>query len=226
MKSARGHEERTRALHRLKLVAVASSDCCLRRLFTLCAGSKQFQQHGVAFTIEFVNGPVGCLFLHAVDDCLLSLRTEFGDRAEIFPPRGYGPGEVLHEMVNSARTTGEMEQKIWPHHSPTEPRSPAHGRIRIGDIQYALLDEVNDLTVQRCLKAVSDVPDDLFADMNRFLANRFVKGERTLDSFRRCLFARYHFDERHHVRRIEGMADDATFGMLTSGLHRTHGQSG
>src|SRR5580692_1968954 len=26
--------------------------------------------------------------------------------------------------------------------------------------------------------------------------------------------------------RVEGMADDATFGMLTGGLHRTHGQSG
>src|SRR6266576_3101748 len=99
---------------------MASGDSCLRRLFALCAGCEEFQQHGVAFTVEFVNRAVGCLFLHAVDDRLLSLGTEFGNCPEVFPPRGYRPGEVLHEMVNSARTTSEMEQKIWPHHSPTE----------------------------------------------------------------------------------------------------------
>src|SRR4029077_6608199 len=95
----------------------------------------------------------------------------------------------LHEVVNSSGATGEMEQEIRTHHSPTQARSPAHGRVRIGDIQYALLDEVNDLTVQCRLKAVSHVADDLFPDMNRFLANRFVKGDCTLDSFRRCFFA-------------------------------------
>src|SRR5882724_6044802 len=101
---------------------MASGDRCLRRLrrlFTLSAGSKQFQQHGVAFTVEFFDGAVGCLFLHAVDDRLLNLGTEFGDCTEVFPPRGYWPGEVLHEVVNSARTAGEVEEEIWTHHSPT-----------------------------------------------------------------------------------------------------------
>src|ERR1700690_431461 len=215
-----------RAPHCWKLVAVASGDGCFGRLFTLCAGSKQFQQHGVAFTVEFVNRAVGCLFLHAVDDRLLNLGTEFGDRPKVFPPCGYWPGEVLHEVVNSAGTTAQMEQEIWTHHSPTQSRSPTHGSVRVGDIQYTLLDEVNDLTVQRCLKAVGYVADDLFADMNRFLANRFVERDRTLNSFRRRFFACHYFNERHHMRRVEGMADDTTFGILTGGLHRTHGQSG
>jgi len=35
--------------------------------------AEQFQQHGVAFTVEFVDRAVGCLFLHAVDDRLLNL---------------------------------------------------------------------------------------------------------------------------------------------------------
>src|SRR5580704_10240703 len=129
-------------------------------------------------------------------------------------------------MMNSARTTGEMEQHISTHHSPTQSGSPAHGSVRIGDIQYTLLDEIDDLTVQRRLKAVGDVADDLFADMNRFLANRFVERDGTLDSFRRRFFACHYFNERHHMGRIEGMTDDTTFGMLTGGLHRTHGQSG
>jgi hypothetical protein len=47
---------------------------------------------------------------------------------------------MLHEMVDSARTAGGMEQKTRTHHSPTQSWSAAHGRIRIGYIQYALLD--------------------------------------------------------------------------------------
>jgi hypothetical protein len=61
-----------------------------------------------------------------------------------FPPFGYRPGEVLHEVMNSALTTGEVEQEIWTDHSPTQTRSPAPGGVRIGDIKYALLNEVND----------------------------------------------------------------------------------
>src|SRR5689334_18024033 len=191
---------------------MASGDGCFGRLFTFCAGSEQFQKHGVAFTVEFVNRAIGCLFLHSVDDRLLYLRTEFGDRSEVFPPRRDGPGEVLHEVVNSARATAEMKEEIRTHYSPTQSGSPANGRVRVGDIQYALLDEVNDLTVQRRLQAVGHVPDNLFADVNRFLANRLVKGDCTSDRFRRCFFARDYFNERHDMGRIEGMADDATFG--------------
>jgi len=129
-------------------------------------------------------------------------------------------------IVNSARTAAQMEQEIWTHHSPTQSRSPAHGRVRIGDIQYTLLDKIDNLTVKRRLEAVRDVANDLFADMNRFLANRFVERDCALDSFCRCFFTRHHFNERHDMGRIEGMSDDAAFGMLTGRLHGAHGQSG
>src|SRR5882724_10082406 len=109
---------------------MSSGDCSFGRLFTLCAGSKQFQQHGVALTVEFVDRAIACLFLHAVNDRLLNLGTEFGDRLEVFPPRGYRPGEVIHEMVNSARTTSEVEQEIRTHHSPAQSGSPAYGSVR------------------------------------------------------------------------------------------------
>src|SRR5258708_7142100 len=108
---------------------MASGDCCFGCGLTFCTSSEEFQQHGVAFTVEFVNRAVGRPLLHAVDDRLLGLRTEFGDCAEIFPPRGYWSGEVFHEVVNSAGTTGEVKQKIWTHHSPTQSRSPTHGRV-------------------------------------------------------------------------------------------------
>src|ERR1700749_2816178 len=115
-----------------------SGGSCLRRLFTFRAGSKQFEQHGVSLMLEFLDRAVGGLFLHAVDDRLLHLRTEFGNRSEVFPPRGYGTGEMLHEVVNSTRSTGEMEEEIRTHYSPTQSRAPAHGSVRVGDVQYAL----------------------------------------------------------------------------------------
>src|SRR5258707_13770161 len=129
-------------------------------------------------------------------------------------------------MLNSAWTAAEMEQEIWTHQAPTQSRSPAHCNIRIGDIQYTLLDEIDNLTVKRCLKAVGNVSDDLFADMNRFLANRCIERNRALHDLRRSFLARHHLHQRDHVRRVEGMADDAPFGMLASRLHHAHGQPG
>jgi len=49
---ARSTNQRTSLM---EVVAVASGDGCLCRLFTLCAGREKFEQHGVAFTVEFVD---------------------------------------------------------------------------------------------------------------------------------------------------------------------------
>src|SRR6185436_2398175 len=95
---------------------------------------------------------------HAVDDRLLDLRTEFRELAEVFPPRGERTGQVLHEMPDSPLTASEVEQEIGSHDAPTQPWSPADRGIRIGDIQHALLDEMNDLPIERGLETIGDVP--------------------------------------------------------------------
>ena len=46
---------------------------------------------------------------------------------------------------------------------------------------HALLDEINNLTINRSLEAVRDVADDFFADVNRLLTNRSVKRDGLLD---------------------------------------------
>src|SRR5271168_1617296 len=120
---------------------------------------------------EFLDRAAIGLLGHTFDDDFLHLWAELRDCPEVFPPRGHWPGELLHEMLDSAWTTAQVEQQIWTHQAPTQPRPPAHGHVRIGDIQYALLDEVDDFTVERRLKAIGYVADDLFADMNRFLAD-------------------------------------------------------
>src|SRR5216684_9254753 len=175
MKECLGRKASARAPHRFKLVAATSGGSCLRRLFTLCSGSEKFQQHAVALTFELLDRAAIGLLGHTFDDGLLHLGAELRDRPKIFPPCGQWPGELFHEMLNSAWTAAEMEQEIWTHQTPTQSRSPAHCNIRIGDIQYTLLDEIDNLTVKRCLKAVGNVSEDLFADMNRFLANRCIE---------------------------------------------------
>src|ERR1700758_5376182 len=97
-------------------------------------------------------------------------------------------------MLNSAWTAAEMEKKIWTHQAPTQSRSPAHGHLRVSDIQYTLLDEINDLAVKRRLEAVRPVADNLFSNMDWLLADRSVERKRPLDRLRRCFVSRYYFD--------------------------------
>src|SRR5216684_5891548 len=171
MKECLGRKASARAPHRFKLVAATSGGCCLRRLFTLCSGSEKFQQHAVAFTFEFLDRAAIGLLGRTFDDGLLHLGAELRDRPKIFPPCGQWPGELLHEMLNSAWTATKMEQEIWTHQAPTQSRSPAHSNIRIGDIQYTLLDEIDNLTVKRRLETICHVADNLFSNMNWLLAD-------------------------------------------------------
>ena len=87
-------------------------------------------------------------------------------------------------MLNSALAARQVKEKIGPHYSPTQSRSPAHSGIRISDIQYALLDEVHDLTVERGLEPIGHVAHDLFAHVDGPLADRRVKRDRPFDRFR------------------------------------------
>ncbi len=177
--------------------------CCVRSLFFLCARGEQFQQHGVPFVLEFFNRARAGLLQYSVDDRLLDLGTEVGDFPQVLPPSGDWAGEVLHEMLDSAGPATEMKQKIGPHYSPTQPRSPAHGGVRISDVQYTLLDEIHDLAIQSGLESIRDVADNFFSDMDRLLANRGIKRDRALDGFRCCLCACHNLDQGDHMRRIE-----------------------
>ncbi len=52
--------------------------------------------------------------------------------------------------------------------------------------------------------------------MNRLLADSGVEGERPLDSRGAGFLAADHLDQRHQMRRIERVADDAEFGWRQS----------
>src|SRR5215469_10226489 len=129
-------------------------------------------------------------------------------------------------MLDPALATAEMKIKTGPHHSPAQTRSPAHGHIRIGYVQNSLLNEVSNLAIESALKPVRHMANDFFFDMDWLFADGCVELHRALDGLWRGLLAGHNFNQRHHVGRIEGMADDAAFGVCTGRLHDAHRQPG
>ena len=91
---------------------------------------------------------------------------------------------MLHEVLNPALPTAQVKQKIGPHDSPPQSWSPTYRRIRVSNIDYALLDEVHNFTIEGGLQAIRDVADNLLANMDRFLADRCIESDRLLDGLR------------------------------------------
>jgi hypothetical protein len=55
--------------------------------------------------------------------------------------------------------------------------------------------------------------------VNRLLADSGVEGERPLDSRGAGFLAADHLEQRHQMRQIERVADDAAFGVAAIDLH-------
>src|SRR5580692_1241289 len=129
-------------------------------------------------------------------------------------------------MLNSAWTTAQMEQEIGTHQAPTQSRSPAHGRVRVSDIQYTLLDEVHDFTVESSLKPVRHVTNHFLPHVNRSFADRGIEGDGPLNSFRGRFRACNPLDQRNYVRRIKRVANHTPLRILAGRLHHAHRQTG
>ncbi|MNT25448.1 hypothetical protein D3C72_1609670 [compost metagenome] len=108
-----------------------------------------------------------------------------------------------------------MELQAWSHDAPAKPGPPAHRVIRVGHTEHPLLDEIQHFAIQRRLESVRDMPGDLLAQENRPLTDGLIERHRLIDGRRRCHCAAHNFNERHNVRGIERMSDDAAFRMLT-----------
>ena len=133
---------------------------------------------------EFFDRTVTGFFQNPFEQRLLNLGAEFGDFPEIFPPCRQRARELRQEMLHPTLTAAQVKQKIGPHDTPPQPGPPTHCCIRVSNIEHALLDEVHDFAIEGGLQAIRDVADYLFADVNRFLADRFVEGDRLFDGFR------------------------------------------
>src|SRR5258708_11719424 len=93
-------------------------------------------------------------------------------------------------MLNPAVAAPEMREQIRAHHCPTQARPPAHSGVGIGDVHHTLLNEVDNLPINRCLQAVRDMSVDFFLDGNRVFSYLGVKRALLSHSFSFCFPAR------------------------------------
>src|SRR5580658_3395770 len=122
----------------------------------LGAKLEKSDQHLVFFLRELLHGAISRLLKHAVDDGLL----EFGGNIGI--PQALHQAvervhEVLHEVLDPALATANMPKQARAHHSPPEAGSVTHGDVGVRHTQDSLLDEINDLPIERGLKAIRNM---------------------------------------------------------------------
>src|SRR5438270_4807879 len=121
---------------------------------------------------------------------------------------------MIHEMFDAADATAEMPLQTRAHHSPARSRSIAHRHVCVFNAQHVMLNQIHDLLVERRLQPISDVTGKFLFQMDRFLSNRCVKRERSLNRFWRCIRSADNLHYWDDVWRIERMSDEITFGLF------------
>src|SRR5215471_18279150 len=128
---------------------------------------------------------------------------------------------MLHEMLDSTRTTAQVPLQALAHHAPAKSGPKADGGIGIFHAQDSLVDHVKHLAVERGLESVRYMPRKLLLQMDRLLADRSIEADCSLNRVRRGLTAANDLDQRYDVRRIEWMSDDHPLGVFALRLDDT-----
>src|SRR5215471_11858601 len=120
---------------------------------------------------------------------------------------------MRHEMRHATDPAREMEQQVRPHDSPAQARPIGDTGVDVGHGGDALIYEVNRLAPKRGLQPIHQMASYLLSDVDRPFADLAIESDRTLGHGRAGALAADHLYQRDHVRRIEGVADDAALGM-------------
>src|SRR5277367_2463538 len=115
--------------------------------------AQEFCQDLVLLCSKLLDGAATCNSHHFVRYRLLQVRRNVWCTEDLHHPLE-GAHEVFHKMVDPARPSAEVPLKARSHHPPPRPRPIAHGDIGVRDAQYALLNEIEDLLVDRRLQPI------------------------------------------------------------------------
>src|SRR5271169_5531491 len=210
------------------IVFMYKSPCCVfqcrskQRLETSLRATAEEPRHNLVFLCrKLLDRAIARHLQDGVGDGLLQLRRNVRG-AESLHPGLHRTHDVFHKMVNPARPSAEMPLEAWSHHAPSRPRPVAHCHVGVGDAQYALLNKVKHLFVERRLQPVCDVTGKRLEQTNWLFPNRRIKRHGPLDRFGRRLGSAYHFHQRNYVRRIKRMSDHTPLGTLARGLDNIH----
>src|SRR4051812_23651344 len=109
---------------------------------------QQAEEHLVALSLELLHRSVPGFFQGTLDERLLHARCEFRRQPEVLPPGRHRTGEVSARVLDSARSAGEVKERFRANPPPTQARPPAHRRIRVGDVDDTLFEEMDDLALE------------------------------------------------------------------------------
>src|ERR1700728_3319661 len=118
-----------------------------------------------------------------------------------------------------------MPLQARAHHTPPKPRPIAHCNVCILHTDDALLDEIEDLFVERRLEPVPDMTWESLAQPDRLLADRRVERHGSFDHRLGGFRTAYYFNQGNDVRGIKRMAYYAALRMLAARLNDVHGQA-
>src|SRR5215469_8921437 len=164
----------------------------LYRLALLSAQIDELNQQLVLFVGNLLDRTIARLLQDTIDVCLLELRRDLGI-AESLEYRLQSGEHALHEMFDTARSAANVVLQVRAHDSPPQPWTPAHGIVGLRGTDHALLDEIQNLLVERQLQTVRDVTWDFLAKMNRLLADGCIECHRLFDGLGRSFNAPDHF---------------------------------
>src|SRR3984957_7848032 len=212
-------------------VFMHKSPCCVfqccskQRLETsLRATAEELRYDLVLLCSKLLDRAIARDLQDGVGNGLLQLRRNVR-RAESLHPGLHRTHDVFHKMGNPARPSAEVPLEAWSHHAPSRPRSVAHRHVGIGDAQYALLNEVEHLLVERRLQPVGDMSGKRLEQTNWLFPNGRIKRHGLLDRLGRRFGSAHHFHQGNNVRRIERMSYHTPLGTLARGLDNIHSDS-
>jgi hypothetical protein len=93
--------------------------------------------------------------------------------------------------------------------------------IDVGDRRYSKVDQMERLAPQGSLQSIGDMAGELLSQADGMLTERCVERDRSVDHRWIGTLPADDLDERHEMRRVEGMPDHDSLGMLGSRLDRS-----
>ena len=121
---------------------------------------------------------------------------------------------MLHESAQAGLAPAQVHALERSHRRPAQPQGVRHDRVEAGGVDDSRLNEVDGLPQHRVLEAVAHEAPRLAGERHRSASVRAVRRERSVDGLGRGPLSRHHFDERHDVRRVEGVSDEHAGGRV------------
>src|ERR1043166_6702236 len=117
---------------------------------------------------------------------------------------------VARAIIRDAAGRVELDGLERAEKRPAQAEAILHGMIEIFGRDQTLTHQAKRFGEQRALQAIQDKAVDLAVDGDGHLPDVAIDVSRALDGFRRGPWRAAQFDQRHQMRWIDGMTNEAT----------------